>query len=1138
MRLIACIIVLFFHCFRVDGNGGAVITVSNPNTPLNIGNKIWLYEDRYHTLTINNLLTHPELQQDFKQSNQLMPNFSMTSSAVWCSFTLHNQTTEDLYLKLNNPRLDTIDFYAVSDSSMGAYTHMKTGMMLPYEKRIFETPAYLFALNIAPNQSKTFYLKVRSSSPIQLPLTVGSLATFWRQSHRADLIQGIYMGFIIVVMVYQLYLWFTTREKLFLYYAFYSFLSGVNNIDHKGYAMELLWRNVYWVNNFQATMAALIGFFAVQLTMALLHTKKNAPMMHRGLQVFLVCIVVVIICNLLGWYLISGIMSQALITSGAAFIIIGSFILWGRGLTRVRFFLLGWLVYMVVAILFVLRDANILPYNILTANMLQIGSAFQLIFFMLALADKTAEYKREKEKSQQENELMQQQIIAVYKEKERLVREQNAMLEIAVNERTEKLQKALDDEKIAEERINKQRLFFESVLNSLPLEISVLNKDKQVAFRNTLAHKNSSLPRFHLPSSVSLATIASIPPHHLQASGLIAENSLNQALQLQKQTQTEAIVIQPNGRIKVWSVSYLPMYQMTTSAQTTGKELAMVICYGIDITQRKLSEEVDKLKNEQIILFKNEQLQLSKTVAEDFDQSLHTILESGARVLNCERVSFWQAENNGTSLVCTGQYLLSLKTAANECAGMELTQTKCPLLFEALSTESAPLAIDNAAQHQLSIQLYAANILPPLPIGALLYVPIWKEGVLQGVITIEHTANSRQWTAEEIQFCSSLAEYVSLAKETYKRKQTEKALNRQRLFYENIINSLPISIEVYSPHKLLTFANKTAMPNEELRQSALGKPILTYYQLRNQTEADAHAKARHLQNAIDMRRLIEVEESDCESEESKHCNLVVYIPIFDENGKLHMIINYTLDITELKRREHQLKTYSIELERSNKDLQQFAYIASHDLKSPLRTIVSFVQLLEYRYDKLFDQTAKEYLAYVVDGGKRMVHLIDDLLLYSRINQNLDKPDAVNLQAIMDMVKADLRALITEKKVVLSYVNLPVIPRTHQSLLLHLLSNLVSNGIKFNQNEQPHISVSATENASEFIISVTDNGIGIEPEYANKIFTMFKRLHSHEEYEGTGIGLAICKKIVEFYGGKIWLESEPGKGSRFYFSLPK
>lgn len=238
-----------------------------------------------------------------------------------------------------------------------------------------------------------------------------------------------------------------------------------------------------------------------------------------------------------------------------------------------------------------------------------------------------------------------------------------------------------------------------------------------------------------------------------------------------------------------------------------------------------------------------------------------------------------------------------------------------------------------------------------------------------------------------------------------------------------------------------------------------------------------------------------------------------------------------MDISERKKLEEDLKL-------SNKELQQFAYVASHDLQEPLRTIASFTQLLERRYKGQFDSDADEFMAYIVDATKRMKQQIDDLLEFSRVmgGGNFEK---VNVDEILKQSISGLNTLINENNAEITYNSLShVIADPIQ--LTRLFQNLISNAIKFKKTDEPpkiYISVKKDERNNEYVFSVSDNGIGIEPQYLNRIFTIFQRLHTRDEYEGTGIGLAVAKRIVERHGGRIWVESELGKGSTFYFTIP-
>ncbi len=253
------------------------------------------------------------------------------------------------------------------------------------------------------------------------------------------------------------------------------------------------------------------------------------------------------------------------------------------------------------------------------------------------------------------------------------------------------------------------------------------------------------------------------------------------------------------------------------------------------------------------------------------------------------------------------------------------------------------------------------------------------------------------------------------------------------------------------------------------------------------------------------------------------------------------------DFMMRKRAEEALARYSGELERSNKELQMFASIASHDLQEPLRIVSGFAQLLAQRYKGKLDKSADDFIGYIVDGAERMQQLIRDLLEYSRVTTRGNPFRSASCDAAMQRALTNLKTAIEESKALITADPLPVVT-ADESQLVHLFQNLIGNAVKYRrEHEPPHIHISA-KNISDsavrsaletgWLFSVQDNGIGIEPRYFDRIFQVFQRLHKREEYPGTGIGLAICKKIVERHGGSIWVESEAGKGSVFFFTLPE
>ncbi len=221
--------------------------------------------------------------------------------------------------------------------------------------------------------------------------------------------------------------------------------------------------------------------------------------------------------------------------------------------------------------------------------------------------------------------------------------------------------------------------------------------------------------------------------------------------------------------------------------------------------------------------------------------------------------------------------------------------------------------------------------------------------------------------------------------------------------------------------------------------------------------------------------------------------------------------------------------------RANTELEQFAQIVSHDLQEPLRTIGSYTQILARRYKGKLDKDADEFIGFVTGGVKRMSDLITDLLIYSKEGQRDWEPATVDCNQVIEEVLVDLKTAIEEKGAVIKFQGLPTV-RADRNHLVSLFTNLLSNAIKFS-NGTPEISVAAHRTGGEWVFSVADNGIGISPKHHGRIFLIFKRLHTREEYPGTGIGLAICAKIIARHGGRIWVESEEGKGTTFRFTLP-
>jgi PAS domain S-box-containing protein len=257
------------------------------------------------------------------------------------------------------------------------------------------------------------------------------------------------------------------------------------------------------------------------------------------------------------------------------------------------------------------------------------------------------------------------------------------------------------------------------------------------------------------------------------------------------------------------------------------------------------------------------------------------------------------------------------------------------------------------------------------------------------------------------------------------------------------------------------------------------------------------------------------------------------------NNLVEKLKNVNIELeSKVNQRTADLKTANEDLERSNQDLEQFAYAASHDLKEPLRMISSFVQIINKKYSDKLDDKGKEYIGYTVEGVTRMSALIDSLLQYSRVGRKESKLRKTKISNLIELKLMDLRQVIEEKNAQVNVLESPEFIVCESVQIGLVFYNLINNGLKFNTNEKPTITIKGEEREGDYLFSVSDNGIGIEAKFKEQVFEIFKRLHGREKYEGTGIGLALCRKIIYRHEGDIWLESEIGQGTTFYFTIKK
>lgn len=298
---------------------------------------------------------------------------------------------------------------------------------------------------------------------------------------------------------------------------------------------------------------------------------------------------------------------------------------------------------------------------------------------------------------------------------------------------------------------------------------------------------------------------------------------------------------------------------------------------------------------------------------------------------------------------------------------------------------------------------------------------------------------------------------------------------------------------------------------------------------------DRERAERETREALDHDETYDTEYRVVWPDDSVHHLSIRGSVIRDSLGRAVRMVGVAWDITGRKRAELAQAAYASELARSNQELEMFAYVASHDLQEPLRMVASYTQLLARRYADALDDTAREFIDYAVQGATRMQQLINDLLTYSRVQTKGAPLEPVDANAALQEAIADLKLAIEDAGATVTSEPLPRV-RADRSQVTQLFRNLVANAVKFRRDGRPEVRISATRTGLQVTFAVHDNGIGIEPGSEDKIFEVFQRLHTRTEYPGTGIGLALCKRIVERHGGRIWVESTPGQGSTFYFTL--
>jgi signal transduction histidine kinase len=583
------------------------------------------------------------------------------------------------------------------------------------------------------------------------------------------------------------------------------------------------------------------------------------------------------------------------------------------------------------------------------------------------------------------------------------------------------------------------------------------------------------------------------------------------------------------------------------------------------------------------------ELARSKALEEgDLARAVREITEAAADALGVARASVWVYTDERAGIRCLDLYEVDKKAHS---AGTELGSADFPGYFRALEEERTIPAHDAHTDPRTSE--FSAPYLAPLGIGAMLDAPIRKAGKMIGVVCHEHIGPKRVWSFEEQVFAGSVADFVTLAMEAHERARADNARRRaeevlldreRRLRRHNELlvelgkskalaeGDLPTalreitevaarSLEVERASVWLYTADHAGIVcldlfeagkvahNSGVQLNAVDFPryFAALEEERTIAATDAHTDTRTGEfSEVYLRPLGIGAMLDAPIRQQglmtgvvchEHIGAAREWSIDEQNfaGSLADCVSLAIAASERKKAELALAERVADLARSNAELEQFAYVASHDLQEPLRMVSSYVALLEKRYKGKLDPDADKYIGYAVEGARRMRGLINDLLAYSRAGRREDELGPSESSRAIEGALANLRGLVEETG---AEVVLGSMPRVmgNDTQLTQLFQNLIENALKYRGEAPPRVELGAQRDGAEWTFFVKDNGIGIEPQYAERIFRIFQRLHDRQKYAGSGIGLAIAKRIVERHRGRIWVEANDGPGATFRFTV--
>ncbi|MCX6136390.1 MAG: PAS domain S-box protein [Ignavibacteriales bacterium] len=591
------------------------------------------------------------------------------------------------------------------------------------------------------------------------------------------------------------------------------------------------------------------------------------------------------------------------------------------------------------------------------------------------------------------------------------------------------------------------------------------------------------------------------------------DEAIQKALTGEEEYDIEFRILWPNG-----STHYIKADGHVTHT-AEGKPLRMTGT-NHDITERKRAEEETRSNAARLKRLVDILQHHSESIHEFLDYALDQAI--GMTTSKIGYIYFYSEEKQEFVLNTWSNEVM------NECTLVEkqtaYTLEKTGLWGEAVRQRQPVMVNDFQSPHPLKKGYPEGHA----PLHRFLTVPIFSRDQIVAVVGVAN--KETDYDEKDILQLSLMMKAVW---RTVDRKRAEEALKDSEQKYRRILENISdiyMRTEISGIVDLVSPSVKQVL-GYDAETDVLGHPSNALWakpELREQLLEELDAKGRVTDYEITF-----VKKDGTLVTTS--CNVAYY---YDEQGRPLGVEGMIRDISERKRVQQQLEKFAEELERSNTELERFAYIASHDLQEPLRMVSSYTQLLARRYKDQLDQDAKEFIGFAVDGAARMQNLIKSLLTYSRMSREKILFEPVACDVVIGEVLTNLKVLVEETHARIDVPPLPVV-RGHHTLLAQLFQNLINNALKFRKPDvAPSITIRCESEPGRWLFSVADNGIGIESQYYDRIFAIFQRLHTIQEYTGTGIGLALCKKTVERHGGKIWLHSIPAEGTTFFFSIPK